>query len=181
MLSLIRPTLRSVACLATKNIQNNAISNIARNFSQLSIQSKPLNLTNKIASTPTTSIMSLPGFQNCAFNPSVIQVRTVIKFSARKGKRKSVKAVLKRFKRLEWGIWIRTRTARHKRMWKKSQSQRYKSRQHVFVNSTQSTLLDKMVTKFWRRPKYYVDDPYRPYQSRESFWITRKKPIDWNE
>lgn len=108
------------------------------------------------------------------------QVRTVIKFSMVKGKRKSVKAVLKRFKRLHSGIWIRTRTARFKRLWKKSQGSRYRKRQHVFCNATQSTLLDKMVTSYWRKPRHYINDPYEPYHTREHFMRTRKKPVEWD-
>lgn len=104
-------------------------------------------------------------------------VRTVTKFSLKKGKRKTVRAVTKRFFRLHWGIWIRPIVGRHKRLWKKSPPQRRRLRQHVFVNATQSTLLDKMVTKFWKRPKYYVDDPYAPYHTREEFPFTRKKPL----
>lgn len=103
--------------------------------------------------------------------------RTVIKFSLRKGKRKTVKAVIKRFKRLDWGGWIRTRSGRNKKIWRKSLSRQRRLRQHVFVNSTQSWMLDKMVTKFWRRPKYYVDDPYSPYHRRDEFFATRRRPI----
>lgn len=162
-----------------KRIQNSSTSEIVRNFSQLTIQpAKPLNLTSNVISQPTNSVLNNPDFLKLATN-SITQVRTVTKFSLKTGKRKTVKAALKRFKRLEWGIWIRTRTARHKRQWKKSRYQKYKSRQHVFTNSTQSYMLDKMVTSRWRKPKYYVDDPYRPYHQRENFWITRRKPIEW--
>ena len=101
------------------------------------------------------------------------------KFSLRKGKRKTVKAVIKRFKRLDWGGWIRTIAGRRKRMWKKSARRKWRVKQHVFVNGTQATLLDKMTTKYWHRPRYYIDDPYKPYQTREEFRMTRKKPIDW--
>ncbi|CAK1594484.1 unnamed protein product [Parnassius mnemosyne] len=106
-----------------------------------------------------------------------VHVRTVTKFSLKKGKRKTVKAAVKRFFRLHWGGWIRTKVGRHKKMWKKSPPQRRRLRQHVFCNSTQSTLLDKMVTKYWKKPKYYVEDPYAPYHTREEFYITRKKPM----
>nr|CAD7194990.1 unnamed protein product [Timema douglasi] len=75
------------------------------------------------------------------------------------------------------GGWIRTRSGRHKRLWKKKENLRRRLRQHVFCNSTQSWLLDKMVTKYWRQPRYYVDDPYEPYHTREEFLITRKKPL----
>ncbi|XP_022827426.1 39S ribosomal protein L35, mitochondrial [Spodoptera litura] len=108
---------------------------------------------------------------------SVVPVRTVTKFSLQKGKRKTVKAAVRRFFRLHWGGWIRSKVGRHKKMWKKSSSQKRRLRQHVFCNSTQSTMLDKMVTKFWKKPKYYVDDPYAPYHTREEFTTTRTKPF----
>lgn len=88
-----------------------------------------------------------------------------------------MKAVIRRFMRLDWGGWIRTKVGRQKKMWKKSSKQKRRLKQHVFCNATQSTMLDKMVTKFWKRPKYYVEDPYAPYHTREEFNITRKKPI----
>ncbi|XP_049880890.1 39S ribosomal protein L35, mitochondrial [Pectinophora gossypiella] len=103
--------------------------------------------------------------------------RTVTKFSLKKGKRKTVKAVIRRFYRLDWGAWIRPRVGRKKRLWTKSGARQRRLRQHLLVNSTQTTLLDKMVTKFWKKPKYYVDDPYAPYHTREEFSITRKKPF----
>lgn len=172
--------LRSVARLTVKRIQDSSTSEIARNFSQLTIQpSKPLNIASNIISQPTASVLNNPAFLKLT-TTNLSQVRTVTKFSMRSGKRKTVKAVLKRFKRLDWGIWIRTRTARHKRLWKKSKYQKYKLRQHVFTNATQSWMLDKMVTSRWRKPKHYVDDPYRPYHDREDFLITRKKPIEWD-
>ncbi|KAK7861630.1 hypothetical protein R5R35_010133 [Gryllus longicercus] len=102
--------------------------------------------------------------------------RTVTKFSLQKGKRKTVKAVVKRFFRLHWGGWIRTVAGRHKKMWKKSAKRRHRLKQHLLCNSTQSYLLDKMVTKFWRTPKYYVEDPYEPYHTREEHPIARRKP-----
>ncbi|XP_017878176.1 39S ribosomal protein L35, mitochondrial [Ceratina calcarata] len=108
--------------------------------------------------------------------PNTTPVRTVIKYSRHKGKRKTVKPVVERFYRLNWGIWIRTRAGRHKRLWKKSGKLKHKYKMHVFCNATQSAMLDKMVTKYWKRPHYYVDDPYNPYHEREEFPITRKKP-----
>uniref|UniRef100_A0A182Q683 50S ribosomal protein L35 n=1 Tax=Anopheles farauti TaxID=69004 RepID=A0A182Q683_9DIPT len=103
--------------------------------------------------------------------------RTVIKFSLRKGKRKTVKAVVKRFKRLDWGGWIRTISGRTKKLWRKRANRKRRLRQHVLVNATQATLLDKMVTKYWKRPRHYINDPYAPYHSREEFVYTRRKPL----
>lgn len=101
--------------------------------------------------------------------PLVEQVRTKVRYSRGKGKPQTVHSVRKRFYRLSWGIWIRTRAGRGKRLWKKNPSRQYRLRQHVFCNKTQSKLLDKMVTRFWRRPKYWVDDPYEPYHKRQNF------------
>ncbi|XP_043276518.1 39S ribosomal protein L35, mitochondrial [Venturia canescens] len=105
-----------------------------------------------------------------------IPIRTVTKYTRYKGKRQSVKTVLRRFYRLNWGIWIRTKAGRHKRLWKKSANRKQRLRRHVFTTASQSRLLDTMVTKFWRRPKYYVDDPYNPYHTRDSFYLTRRVP-----
>lgn len=109
---------------------------------------------------------------------SYLQTRNVTKFSLKKGKRKTVKGVIKRFKRLDWGGWIRTRSGRHKKMWKKSGALKRRLRQHIFVNATQSWLLDSMVTRFWRKPKHYINDPYKPYHKRNEIPQTRAKPID---
>lgn len=103
------------------------------------------------------------------------QTRSVTKFSLNKGKRKSVKAVVKRFRRLDWGAWIRTYTGRQKKLFSKSSNRKRRLRQHVFTNSTQSWLLDKMVTSFWRRPKNWVDDVYAPYHRRDEFFATKRK------
>ncbi|KOB76782.1 Mitochondrial ribosomal protein L35 [Operophtera brumata] len=106
-----------------------------------------------------------------------VQIRTVTKFSLKRGKRKTVKAATRRFFRLHWGGWIRPKVGRQKKLWKKSPAQKRRLRQHVFCNSTQSTMLDKMVTKFWKKPKHYVEDPYASYHTREEFFNTRKKPL----
>lgn len=158
---------------------------------------KPLNQLSRQLSaltiqTPTRSPERLspwnPPRANFSFliqNPSILSIassitktqsRSVTKFSLRSGKRKTLKAPLKRFFRLDWGGWIRTRSGRNKKLWKKSHNLKRRLRQHVLVNSTQSWMLDKMVTKYWRKPKYYVDDPYTPYHTREEYFATQKKP-----
>jgi large subunit ribosomal protein L35 len=167
--------------LAVRKVPNLKTSEVARKFSQLSIQPRRTELLACNVKTPSSfNISNNPEVLKLSVGPQFSQVRTLTKFSMKTGKRKSVKAVIKRFKRLDWGIWIRTRTARHKKLWKKTSRRQRKLRQHVFTNSQQSWMLDKMVTTFWRRPKYYVDDPYTPYQSRENHWSTKRKPIDWN-
>ncbi|KAF6209263.1 hypothetical protein GE061_015008, partial [Apolygus lucorum] len=109
-------------------------------------------------------------------SPEQHSTRSLTKYSLQKGKRKSVRAVIRRFFRLDWGIWIRPKCGRHKKIYTKSWRRRRRLRQHVFTNSTQSWLLDTMVTKYWRRPKYYPDDPYNPYHKREEYPTTRRTP-----
>lgn len=144
-----------------------------RNYTSLNNRSSPV--TSSIAIS-NGSLLNNKQILDISSNITAVPVRTVTKFSLKKGKRKSVKAALRRFYRLHWGGWIRPKVGRHKKMWKKSSANRRRLRQHVFCNGTQTTLLDKMVTKFWKRPKHYVEDPYEPYHSREEFTITRKQP-----
>lgn len=105
-------------------------------------------------------------------------IRSLTKFSIRKGKRKSVKCILRRFQRLHWGGWIRTICGRNKKIWKKSMNRRRRLRQHVLVNATQAWLLDSMVGPYWRKPRHYIDDPYEPYHQRD-FEFARDKPIEY--
>jgi large subunit ribosomal protein L35 len=170
--------------MAQKPIMSRSLNvqNLAKQFSILSIQKSDNFLaTSNQQQRNYSMVLQNPNLLSIAMNINKNQSRTVTKFSLNKGKRKSVKAALKRFFRLHWGGWIRTHSGRHKKMWKKSGSLKRRLRQHVFVNSTQAWMLDKMVTKFWRRPKYYVDDPYTPYHTRNEYYATKSKPRSYIE
>ncbi|XP_062563557.1 large ribosomal subunit protein bL35m [Armigeres subalbatus] len=188
--------LRTIVCLAARNAVRpscasrllsvtpkpiNNIGDLTRSFSTLmrignatGQHRTPFTVT---AQTQPSNILSATPVANAA--QPLQPARTVIKFSMSKGKRKSVKPVIKRFKRLDWGGWIRTKAGRHKHMWKKSPNRKRRLRQHVLVNSQQATLLDKMVTKYWKRPRFYIDDPYTPYHTREEFRETKRKPLKY--
>ncbi|XP_059577443.1 large ribosomal subunit protein bL35m isoform X2 [Alligator mississippiensis] len=105
--------------------------------------------------------------------PSLLQqpVRTVTYYSLRKGKRKSVKAVVKRFLRLHCGLWLRRRAGYKKKLWKKSAARKKRLREQVFCNRTQSKLLDKMTTPFWKRRNWYVNDPFQKYHDRTNLEV----------
>ncbi|PSN56813.1 39S ribosomal protein L35 [Blattella germanica] len=181
---MLRLVVGAARCIGSRSLNSTITSTIAAQMNRCSIlqtqsqlmHSFPLNpiIYTKLSNQPLLSCFTLqPRIQNL-LQP---QVRTVTKFSIRKGKRKSVKAVKKRFFRLAWGGWIRTHAGRFKHLWKKPEKLKKKYRKHVFCNAAQCTLLDKMVTSFWKRRKYYVDDPYEPYHSREEFQFTRRKPL----
>ncbi|CAH2009079.1 unnamed protein product [Acanthoscelides obtectus] len=159
------------AILSTKSASKCLINTIPKpTVSQLLPQSN-----RSLCSIVTSNLQQKPLLQPLPQISNEI-TRTLTKYSFRKGKRKSQKKALKRFYRLNWGIWIRTKAGRHRKLWKKSSARKRRLRQHVFCNATQSYMLDKMVGEYWRRPKYYVDDPYEPYHTREEFPITAMKP-----
>lgn len=109
--------------------------------------------------------------------PILVQpVRTRILFSYRGGKPRTVKAVVNRFFRLYNGLWIRTCAGRHKKRWLKPLRRVQRLKQHVFVNKTQCRLLDRMVNKYYKTPKYYVDDPYAPYHRKSNLPDYRYEP-----
>ncbi|KAG8013378.1 Cilia-and flagella-associated protein 99 [Nibea albiflora] len=103
-----------------------------------------------------------------ALIPSLTQQpsRSLTYYSVKKGKRKTVKSVTDRFMRLHCGLWIRRKAGYKKKLWKKSPPRRKRLREHVFCNKTQSKLLDKMTTSFWKRRNWYLDDPYLKYHDR---------------
>ncbi|XP_011693280.1 PREDICTED: 39S ribosomal protein L35, mitochondrial [Wasmannia auropunctata] len=185
MLRAVSAALRGVAAKATSTTVTNCVASRCnpvlsciqhRGFGALSIAVQKWAATGPVQHkilnhAATENRLALPA------EPVNVPVRTLIKFSMSKGKRKTVKTVLTRFYRLDWGVWIRTRSGRHNKLWTKSSSRKKRLRRHVFCNATQSTLLDKMVSKYWKRRHYYVDDPYEPYHDREEFLITRKKPL----
>ncbi|OXB50967.1 UNVERIFIED_CONTAM: hypothetical protein H355_005225 [Colinus virginianus] len=105
--------------------------------------------------------------------PSVLRqpLRPLTYCSLRKGKRKSVKAVVKRFLRLHNGLWVRRKSGYKKKLWKKSTAQKKRLREFVLCNGTQCKLLDKMTTSFWRRRNWYVDDPYQKYHDRTNLSV----------
>lgn len=166
MLKLLFPASRLLfRASSLPKVQNVVTKSISRNFSSV---------------IPVTVAAPKPNLLN---NPQVTQIsnniisRGLIKFSLNKGgKRKSVKAVRKRFYRLQWGVWIRTMCGRHKKLWKKKSNRKRRLRQHVMCNATQSRLLDKMAGPYWTKRRYYVDDPYEPYHTREEFPHSATKP-----
>ncbi|KAM6401937.1 large ribosomal subunit protein bL35m isoform 2-T2 [Pluvialis apricaria] len=105
--------------------------------------------------------------------PSILQqpARTLTYCSLRNGKRKSVKAVVKRFLRLHNGLWVRRKAGYKKKLWKKSAAQRKRLRELVLCTRTQCKLLDKMTTSFWKRRNWYVDDPYQKYHDRTNLRV----------
>ncbi|KAJ7990753.1 hypothetical protein DPEC_G00290180 [Dallia pectoralis] len=134
------------------------------------VQKSPLtspawaSLSAKTFQTPKPSILD----RFAPFIPSLVQQpsRNLTYISLKKGKRKSVKSVVKRFMRLHCGLWIRRKAGYKKKLWKKMPARKKRLREHVFCNKTQSKLLNKMTTKFWKRRNWFANDPYQRYHDR---------------
>ncbi|XP_036449049.1 39S ribosomal protein L35, mitochondrial [Colossoma macropomum] len=95
--------------------------------------------------------------------------RNLTYYSLRKGKRKTVRSVVKRFLRLHCGLWVRRKAGYKKKLWKKAAVRKKRLREHVFCNKTQCKKLDKMTTSFWKRRNWYLNDPYQKYHDRVNF------------
>jgi len=79
------------------------------------------------------------------------------------GKRKNLSPVVMRFKRLEWGAWIRPRAGRFKKLWKKNQYQLLAGEKHVFCKSHHRKRFDRAVTQEYKEPRHIPGDPYKVY------------------
>ncbi|XP_043918267.1 39S ribosomal protein L35, mitochondrial [Protopterus annectens] len=121
---------------------------------------------------------------SCLYNQPILQkvshllpsgphqpVRPLTYFGLRKGKRKTVKSVVHRFLRLHCGLWLRRKAGYKKKLWKKSAARKRRLREHVFCNKTQSRLLDKMTTSFWKRRNWFINDPYQKYHDRTNLKV----------
>ncbi|MBN3293594.1 RM35 protein, partial [Polypterus senegalus] len=111
--------------------------------------------------------------------PNLLQQpsRHLTYYSLRKGKRKSVKAVVKRFLRLHCGLWLRRKAGYKKKLWKKKPAHKRRLNARVFCNKTQSKLLDKMTTSFWKRRNWFANDPYLKYHDRPQLKAGYKKKL----
>ncbi|XP_069833351.1 large ribosomal subunit protein bL35m [Dendropsophus ebraccatus] len=134
-----------------------------------SAQSVLLTATHRPSSTQGCAILSnvTPLLLSILHQPS----RTLTYFGFRKGKRKSVRSVTKRFMRLHCGLWIRRKAAYKKKLWKKKAARKKRLREIVFCNKTQSKLLDKMTTSFWKRRNWFINDPYQKYHDRTNLKV----------
>ncbi|XP_076834361.1 large ribosomal subunit protein bL35m [Brachyhypopomus gauderio] len=92
--------------------------------------------------------------------------RNLTYYSLKKGKRKTVRSVVKRFLRLHCGLWVRRKAGYKKKLWKKSSARKKRLREHVFCSKTQCKKLDKMTTSFWKRRNWFLNDPYKKYHDR---------------
>uniref|UniRef100_A0A803YPD6 Large ribosomal subunit protein bL35m n=1 Tax=Meleagris gallopavo TaxID=9103 RepID=A0A803YPD6_MELGA len=161
--AIITPCRKSVPLLLVSSLQ------VLEGCIQLSVYSLAFNHIYILVALPLPSVV----FRLTPLLPNILQqpVRPLTYCSLRKGKRKTVKAVVKRFLRLHSGLWVRRKSGYKKKLWKKSTAQKKRLREFVLCNRTQCKLLDKMTTSFWKRRNWYVDDPYQKYHNRTNLSV----------
>jgi len=84
-------------------------------------------------------------------------------YDLKDGQRKSLKAVVARFKRLDWGPWIRPRSGRAKKLWKKSMLQLNNNEKHVMCKLWHNRRFDRAVSSEIKELRHIPDDPYKVY------------------
>ncbi|XP_048391377.1 39S ribosomal protein L35, mitochondrial isoform X2 [Stegostoma tigrinum] len=172
--------LRCFLPLAQKNVaRGSSITQLVSRFSTFNlryIQSPTISTITKLGLhmgsnfTCARKLCAIKSVPSCAINFQQ-PVRALTYCSLRKGKRKSVRSVVKRFLRLHCGLWVRRKAGYKKRLWKKRPARKRRLRQHVFCNKTQSKMLDKMTTDFWKRRNWYVNNPYQMYHDRTNLKV----------
>ncbi|CAH8454883.1 unnamed protein product [Schistosoma curassoni] len=71
-----------------------------------------------------------------------------------------------RFKRLRWGAYIHARTGRAKHLYRRSESELDRRSEHILTNRATTFLINNLLNRQWRTPKYYPNDIYEPYHQR---------------
>ncbi|XP_070540811.1 large ribosomal subunit protein bL35m-like [Ptychodera flava] len=162
----VRSTIKP-SCILNNTVKKNAqcsnVNNLSTHNYHQSCIPLPQNVRTVSLSALFTQNRLLLNFQS----PAVLQFnRSVISWSRNKCKKKTVKAVIHRFYRLDNGIWVRRFAGYKKKAFKKSGARRRRHRQHVLCSKTQSTLLDRMVHPYWLRRRYFIEDPWEKYHDR---------------
>ncbi|GAB6031579.1 hypothetical protein CHUAL_009344 [Chamberlinius hualienensis] len=162
-------TCRLIPCTVQRQLPSQVSNSYSVTSKRTLVSCVRISPCNQIALTAYKPGLLQSVLGRTSFLPSVAcgqQVRNMIMFSKRKCKKKTVKAVVNRFFRLQWGGWVRPRYGRDKRLWQKGWKRRQRDRQHYLVNSRYSRLFNMMTSDFYKKPTYYIDDIYEPYHKR---------------
>jgi len=114
--------------------------------------------TNTLSKRTYFSAMSEDGRGETAANGYGITL-----YDSKKGERTALKAVEMRFKRLDWGMWIRTRAGRNKKAWKKSRMALVNREKHLFCAPYHNRRFDLCVHANIKQVRHIPDDPYKVY------------------
>jgi len=80
-----------------------------------------------------------------------------------------------RFKRLDWGAWIRPRAGRYKKQWKSSANMLIEKEKHIFCAPGHKKRFDRCVSSEFKEERHFPDDPYKVYNNMSYQWYSTIK------
>ena len=101
----------------------------------------------------------------------------LVLYDKKTGRRGTLPDAEKRFKRLDWGIYIRPRAGARKKHWRKSASRMWQKEQHVFCVRYHVRRFDKMNSPEFKRKRYIPDcmyDKYNKLSYGQNYWLKHK-------
>ena len=90
----------------------------------------------------------------------------------KEGKRDCLYAAVERYKRLDWGAFIGTKSSRYTKCWKRFDSTNWEKEQHGTMDHLNTLKLERMFTPDVKLPRYLPNDPYDKYNAMP-FWKHR--------
>ncbi|CAL4153038.1 unnamed protein product, partial [Meganyctiphanes norvegica] len=89
--------------------------------------------------------------------------------------RRNYMSIKHQFSRQEKGVC--------QKVWKyveqKKIRQIFKIIERVFFGTNTHMVLSRKVTRYWRKPRHYPDDPYAPYHKRENFRLANSRALKY--
>ena len=93
-------------------------------------------------------------------------------YDPKDGKRESLYPAVERHKRLDWGMYVGTKSGRYQKRWKKWDSTNWDKEQHMFMDRMSNLELERMFNHEVKLPRYIPDDPWQKYNDMP-FWRHR--------
>jgi len=88
------------------------------------------------------------------------------------GERQGMTTAFWRFKRLDWGHYIRMKAGAYRKQWKRDPYRLWQREAHVFCKKFHVNRFERMFHPEWKEKRHIPDDPYEKY-NKTSFWKHR--------
>jgi len=85
------------------------------------------------------------------------------------GERRGMDAAFWRFKRLDWGQYIRAKAGRYRKLWKRCAPRLWQREAHVFCKSFHNRRFERMFHPEWKEKRHIPDDIYEKYNKTSYF------------
>jgi hypothetical protein len=92
------------------------------------------------------------------------------------GERRGMTNAFWRFKRLDWGMYIRSKGGKTKKMWKKSPFALFSREQHVFCAESHVRRFERMFHPEWKAKRHLPEDIYEKY-NQETYCMRTIKHV----